>query len=54
MFDWDADNVGHIAEHGISTDEAEDALVDPRRIPAPAYDVEGERRRAILGATSAG
>jgi uncharacterized DUF497 family protein len=54
MFDWDEANLGHIAAHGISAEEVEGALLDPRRIPAPAYQVEGERRRAMLGATEAG
>ncbi|HYU20167.1 MAG TPA: BrnT family toxin [Chloroflexota bacterium] len=54
MFDWDEGNLGHIAEHGIGTHEAEEALLDARRVPAPAYQVASERRRAVLGATPEG
>jgi uncharacterized protein len=53
-FDWDDANVDHIAEHGISPEEAQDALLDPYRLPAPAHRVRGEQRRAVLGATVAG
>lgn len=54
MFDWDEYNSEHIAGHGISQEDAEDALLDPRRLSAAAYDSDGEERRAIIGATSAG
>src|SRR5256885_1737500 len=51
LFDWDDANVDHIARHGIRLEEAEEALTDPRRIRAPAYDVDNEQRRAVVGAT---
>jgi len=35
-------------------DEAEEAMSDPRRRGAPAYNVAGERRRAIVGTTETG
>lgn len=54
MFDWDDTNLDHIAVHGISAEDAEAALLDPRRIPAPAYSISSERRRAILGTTEEG
>ncbi|MBI4492711.1 MAG: BrnT family toxin [Chloroflexi bacterium] len=54
MFDWDEGNLRHVAEHGVSPEEAQEALLDPRRVPAPAYRVCGEHRRAVLGATLAG
>lgn len=54
MFDWDEANLDHIADHGISAAEAEDALLDPRRIPASAYQGVNERRHAVLGATIEG
>lgn len=34
--------------------EAEDALLDPRRVGAAAYSVAAERRSAVIGATQAG
>lgn len=54
IFDWDIWNSDHIAGHLVTTAEAEEAMLDPSRVPAPAYQVAGERRRAILGATANG
>ena len=54
MFEWDEHNSMHIAEHGLSPEDVEEALVDPRRLGTPAYNVAGEERRAVIGATSAG
>jgi uncharacterized protein len=51
VFDWDDANIDHIAEHGVEPEEAEEALGDPRRVPREAYNVAGERRRAVLGTT---
>lgn len=53
MFDWNDANVEHIAEHGIEPDEAEQALLDPHRRAADAYDTATERRWAVIGATEA-
>lgn len=54
MFDWDEHNETHIATHDLSPEEAEEALFDPRRIGVAAYDVAGDERRGIIGATLAG
>lgn len=54
VFDWDERNEEHIAGHGLYPEEVEDAVLDPRRIGAPAYDVAGEERRGLIGATAAG
>ena len=54
MFDWDEGNLDHIAEHGLLPEEVEEALLDPWRVAATAYQVPGERRRAALGATAIG
>ncbi len=54
LFDWDGANIEHIAEHGVSPDEAEEALLDARRIPAASYGVADERRRAVIGVTETG
>jgi uncharacterized protein len=53
-FDWDEANVEHIAENEVTPEEAEAALLDSRRVPTPAYSVQGERRRGIIGATEEG
>ena len=54
MFDWDDANVDHIARHGISPEEAEEALLDRRRVGSSAYNVPGERGSAVIGATDGG
>ncbi len=53
-YDWDEANIEHIADHDVSPEEVEAALRDPRRIPAPAYSTETERRFAAVGATAEG
>jgi len=54
LFVWDEHNVEHVGRHGVTADEVEEAMLDARRLVMPAYNVEGERRFAILGATEAG
>ena len=53
-FDWDDEIEDHIAKHGVTPDEVEDAMVDPRQIADVAYSTPTERRYAIIGATEAG
>ena len=53
-FEWDDDNEGHIAPHGVRPWEAEEAARDPKRRTVPAYNQGGERRWALFGATEAG
>ncbi len=43
-YDWDDENVQHIARHGVEPYEAEEAVEDPRRTPASA---RGGRAGAI-------
>ena len=50
MFEWDEDNLDHIAEHSVEDWEAEDACEDRRRIPFPAYG----GRTGIVGRTRDG
>jgi uncharacterized protein len=54
VFDWDEANVEHIARHGVTIEEAEESLTDSRRVGASAFQVEGEHRRAVIGATADG
>lgn len=54
MFDWDEQNEEHIAEHGLDPEDLEEAVLDPRRVGVSAYDVAGEERRGLIGATGAG
>ena len=54
MFEWDEHNSAHIEVHGLSPEEVEEALLDPRRLGTPAYDVAGEERRGLIGTTSDG
>lgn len=53
-FDWDEGNISHIARHNVRPEEAEEALLDSRRIGTPAYKVRSEQRWAILGQTQNG
>ena len=53
MFDWDEHNSDHLRERGIEPEEAEEAILDPDRIGAAAYNAGQERRWALLGATEA-
>ncbi len=53
-FDWDEANKEHIARHGVTPNEAEEALTDPDRMSFSARNVPQELRRAYLGATEAG
>lgn len=54
MFEWDEYNSTHIEEHSLEPEDVEEALLDPRRLGMPAYNVAGEVRRGMLGATGAG
>lgn len=53
MFEWDRNNLRKIRAHGVSQEEAEQAL---RNDPIPDYDkdVEGELRFVYYGETVAG
>jgi uncharacterized DUF497 family protein len=53
-FEWDEDNTDHIARHGVEPWEAEEAILDTGGVGTAAYDVRGETRWAVLGATEAG
>ena len=47
-FDWDADNLKHIARHGITPEEAEDAvLIEP--LEADVRPHESEERVLCFG-----
>jgi hypothetical protein len=53
LFDWDSANIGHIAEHDVEPDEAEQAILgEPLDV---GYDVvNGEERWSYLGETNEG
>lgn len=48
-FDWDDGNRDHLTE--CEEYEAEEALLDPNQVSAPAYNTRTERRWATIGAT---
>ena len=50
MFDWDDDNVDHLAQHGVKTWEAEEAVTDRNRVPFPAHS----GRTGFIGRTDEG
>jgi len=53
LFDWDSENIGHIARHNVAPEEAEEVIVgDPLDI---GFDVlDGEERWSYLGETNDG
>jgi uncharacterized protein len=52
MFDWDEANVAHIAKHGVTLEEAEEAImIAPIDLESQYY--EGEERFLLVGITSA-
>jgi uncharacterized DUF497 family protein len=53
-FDWDGANCNHVREAGVEPEEAEETLLDPRRIPRDVYNLAGEQRRGAVGATEGG
>ncbi|HZO30431.1 MAG TPA: BrnT family toxin [Chloroflexota bacterium] len=54
-FDWDDGNLEHfINNHGVSPEEAEEAVLDPRAIGVDARNSANERRWAVVGATEDG
>ncbi|HEU5317288.1 MAG TPA: BrnT family toxin [Chloroflexota bacterium] len=53
-FEWDDGNVDHVARHGVSPGEAEEALADSHRVGTGAYNAGCERRSAVIGATEDG
>ncbi len=54
MFDWDEHNIDHIAKHGFTPEDAEEALTDPDRVRSKAFRVNREKRFAIVGQTLSG
>ena len=54
LFDSHEYNAEHIGRHGVTPEEVEDALLDPDRTRADAYNRRGERRWASPGATESG
>jgi uncharacterized protein len=53
-FEWDDDNISHIARHGVRPEEAEEAFLDRHARPIPAESTPTERRFGRLGATEDG
>ncbi len=52
-FEWDVHNVGHIARHGVTPREVEDAVCGAH-IVIPARAVRGEKRWKLFGRSDAG
>ncbi|MGH2345814.1 MAG: BrnT family toxin [Chloroflexota bacterium] len=53
-FQWDEANVEHIARHGITPEEAEEAYLDENRRYLSIPRTSRETRRALLGKTEDG
>ncbi len=54
VFDWDENNLSHIAKHGIEAYEAEDIFFDDDNLGTHAYNTDDEKRYGILGKTEEG
>jgi uncharacterized DUF497 family protein len=52
-FDWDVNNVHHVARHGVTPVEVEEAFERPY-VVFPAEDMRGEKRWKLLGRSAAG
>ena len=53
LFDWDSANIGHIAEHDVVPEEAEEVILgDPLDIGLEVVD--GEERSSHVGETNEG
>ena len=51
-FDWDEGNIDkNLRDHGVTTDEIEEALVDRHAKGDSAHRIGTERRKAVLGRT---
>jgi uncharacterized DUF497 family protein len=54
LFDWDDANIGHIAEHDVTPEEAEEAMLgDPLEMDFE-WSEEGEGRWTYIGETTPG
>ncbi len=54
LFDWDDGNLDHIARHNVTREEAEEALLDRRRVGVHVHQDSGEQRCGAIGATGDG
>jgi uncharacterized DUF497 family protein len=52
-FDWDEHNIRHVARHGVTPTEVQEAVTGRHVIPGPV-EVHGENRWALYGTTAAG
>jgi hypothetical protein len=52
--DWDEFNIEHIADHNVSPNEAEEALLDRNRVSIQSNKRNGEKRWVIVGKTYGG
>jgi uncharacterized DUF497 family protein len=53
-FDWDDANTGHIARHGVTQDEVEQALANDPLVVLALHRRGGEERVLCAGLTDAG
>jgi|ERR1035438_1313228 uncharacterized DUF497 family protein len=53
QFEWDAANIGHLAEHGVEPEEAEQVILN-RPIDLESQLRSGEERVAQIGETNSG
>jgi uncharacterized DUF497 family protein len=54
QFDWDIDNVRHLARHRVTPAEAEQAILDENAILLEIESTHGEERTKVLSMTPSG
>lgn len=53
-FDWDDANRNHLARHGVTPEEAEQAILDPHLIVGDIEEIGDEERNRVIGMTRKG
>jgi len=54
LFDWNQTNRDHIARHDVSSEEVEQAILDPHALFLEIETRSGEERTESLGITASG
>ncbi len=53
-FEWDAANIGHIADNHVRPSQAEEAVNDPNRFARYAGWIRGQGRVLVIGVHGTG
>lgn len=53
-FEWDENNIEHIARHNVIPEEVEEVFLDSKRVGTSVRKVSQEKRWAMIGSTQYG